>query len=315
MKKIFLVLIIIIIILIAGLSTYISIINSNKPPIAIASANITFGQTPLKIYFNASGFDPDNGKIRFYHWDFGDGNTSEIKNPTHTYYHIGKFITYLTITDDQGDKGTDTIEINVIDYQSPIAIASANITSGKIPLKIHFTGSGFDANCKIEIYEWNFGDGSSEKNQNTTHIYEKPGRYYVNLKVINNNGIIGIDTIEINALENYKPTAHAIADITDGKAPLKVNFIGIGEDIDGKILTYHWVFEDTIIESNRESNNKNTTHTFWFPGTYLVTLTVEDKEGAKDTDEILINVNDSIFSWALNKSIKNIISDIIKLIL
>ncbi len=301
MKKIFLALIIIIIILAAGLGTCIIIKISHKPPVAIASANITFGQAPLKIYFNASGFDPDNGKINFYHWDFGDGNTSITKNPTHTYYSQGKFYACLTITNDEGEKAKDTIQINIIDYQKPISIASANITCGKAPLKISFIGSSYNTNNIIEAYEWDFGDGSTDNNQNTTHIYKKPGRYSVNLKVINNDGIIGLDTIEINVLENYKPTAHASADLTEGKAPLKVNFIGSGEDIDGKLLTYHWVFEDTIIETNRASNNKNTTHIFWFPGNYLVTLTVEDNDGAKDTDKILINVNVSFFSRALDR--------------
>ena len=81
---------IIIIILIAGLGTCINIIISKKPPIAIASASITFGQAPLNIKFNADGFDPDNGKIMSYHWDFGDGNISDIKTPTHTYQWKGK---------------------------------------------------------------------------------------------------------------------------------------------------------------------------------------------------------------------------------
>ena len=192
------------------------------------------------------------------------------------------------------------IEINIVEYQSPIAIASANITCGKVPLKIRFIGSGFDANGIIEAYEWDFGDGFSDNSKNVIHIYEDPGRYFVNLKVINNDRIMGIDTIEINAIENYRPTVQAWADLTDGKAPLTVNFRGYGEDIDGTILSYHWVFEDTIIESNRESNNKNTAHTFWFPGTYLVSLTVTDKDDATDVDEILINVKDSNFSWALD---------------
>jgi len=313
LNKIFLALIITIIILLAGLSTCINIIiTSTKPPIANASADVTFGQAPLNISFNASGFDPDDGKIKFYHWDFGDGTTSDKKNPAHTYHWRGKFFASLTVTDDEGENGTDIIEINVIEYQSPIAIASANITCGKVPLKIRFIGSCFDANGIIEAYEWDFGDGFSDNGQNVTHIYGDPGRYFVNLKVIDNDGIMGIDTMEINVIENYLPTAYALSDVTDGRAPLTVNFKGSGEDIDGTILSYHWVFEDTIIPANRGSNDKNTAHTFWFPGTYLVTLTVRDEEDATDTDEILINVTDSIFSWALEKFVRSMINKTIR---
>jgi PKD repeat protein len=320
LNKIFLALIITIIILVAGLSTCINIIiTSTKPPIANASADVTFGQAPLNISFNASGFDPDNGEIKFYHWDFGDGNTSNKKNPIHTYQWIGKFFAILTVTDDEGEKGTDTLEINIINYQSPVAIASANITCGKAPLKIRFMGSGFDVDGIIMEYEWDFGDGSSDNNQNVIHTYESPGRYFVILKVIDNDRIIGIDNIEINALENYKPTAIAWADVIDGKAPLTVNFRGSGEDIDGTILSYHWLFEDAIIESNRESNNKNTAHTFWFPGTYLVKFTVFDDDGANDTVEIKIEVEESIFSSfymsLINFTLRRVKNECIKVII
>jgi PKD repeat protein len=302
-NKSFFVLVITIIILVAGLSVCIhNIVTSTKNPVAYASANKTCGQVPMNISFKAKGYDPDGGEIKFYKWDFGDGNTSDKRNPTHTYYCRGKFFAILTVTDEDGEKGKDTLEINIIDYQSPIAIAYANVTCGKAPIEIHFKGSGFDSNGIIDSYQWNFDDGYTDNNQNTTHIYNSPGRYFVDLIVTDNDGIIGIDTLEINIIENSLPDAYASADVTSGGAPLTVKFIGKGYDNDGKIISYHWIFEDTINPENRESNNRNTSHTFWFPGTYLVTLTVEDDDGAKDTDKILINVDESLFSWALEFS-------------
>lgn len=293
----FLALVITIIILSASLSVCINIIvTSTRSPIANASADVTFGQAPLNISFNASGFDPDDGEIIFYHWDFGDGNTSDKQNPTHTYYWRGKFYASLTVTDDDGENGTDILEINIIDYQSPIAIASANVTCGKAPLEISFNGSGFDTNGKIGSYKWDFGDSTSSNKQNIKHTYKNPGKYYVILTVTDNDELIGIDRLEINAIENYQPIAYAKSDVTNGKAPLTVRFSGWGQDKDGYIDSYQWIFEDVIISSNRISNEKETTHIYWLPGIYLAKFTVFDEDGANDTVVIKIEVEESMVS-------------------
>ena len=101
MNKIFFTLVISIIILVAGLSVCMfNIVISTKNPVAYAFANKTWGQAPLKVSFKARGHDPDDGDIIFYHWDFGDGNTSDKQNPIHTYNWRGKFFACLIVTDD-----------------------------------------------------------------------------------------------------------------------------------------------------------------------------------------------------------------------
>ena len=98
MNKIFFALVITIIILVAGLSVCMNnILTSTKNPVAYASANVTWGQAPINISFKARGHDPDGGEIKFYHWDFGDGNTSDKQNPIHTYYWRDKFFASLTV--------------------------------------------------------------------------------------------------------------------------------------------------------------------------------------------------------------------------
>jgi len=48
-----------------------------------------------------------------YHWDFGDGNTSDEQNPTHIYIHRGDFTATLTVTDSQGNHSQDTAPVNI----------------------------------------------------------------------------------------------------------------------------------------------------------------------------------------------------------
>ncbi|MGD8403219.1 MAG: PKD domain-containing protein [Anaerolineales bacterium] len=87
--------------------------GSNQVPVAVASANPQSGEAPLAVQFNGdSSYDPD-GTITAYAWDFGDGNTSNAANPSHTYADAGTFNAVLTVTDDQGATGSATVTIDV----------------------------------------------------------------------------------------------------------------------------------------------------------------------------------------------------------
>lgn len=65
-------------------------------------------QTPPQADFTAMGSEADNFTVNFtntsisatdYLWDFGDGNTSTDKNPSHTYADLGTYTVTLTATD------------------------------------------------------------------------------------------------------------------------------------------------------------------------------------------------------------------------
>jgi PKD repeat protein len=74
----------------------------NIPPIAVANANTFDGPTPLLVNFNgSSSFDPD-GSIASYLWDFGDGSTSTLPNPSHTFSFLGENSIKLTVFDNAG---------------------------------------------------------------------------------------------------------------------------------------------------------------------------------------------------------------------
>lgn len=88
---------------------------SNKKPVAVAVLP-SYVHKNDKVEFSASdSYDPD-GEIVSYHWDFGDGQTSDIVNPTHVYDTPGNYIVTLTVTDDEGAIGTDTGYLIVLDY-------------------------------------------------------------------------------------------------------------------------------------------------------------------------------------------------------
>jgi len=87
--------------------------GSNQAPVAVATANPESGEAPLTVQFNSDGsYDPD-GTIAAYAWDFGDGNTTNEANPSHTYADAGTYNALLTVTDDKDATGSVTVTIDV----------------------------------------------------------------------------------------------------------------------------------------------------------------------------------------------------------
>lgn len=72
--------------------------------IADFDVNTKSGKTPLSVQFT----DKSQGKVSSWHWDFGDGATSDVKNPVHVYETVGTFTPRLTIKNSRGAEAKDS---------------------------------------------------------------------------------------------------------------------------------------------------------------------------------------------------------------
>ncbi|CAH0537569.1 PKD domain-containing protein [Vibrio marisflavi] len=86
---------------------------NNNPPEAVASASATSGPAPLEVVFSSVNSSDVDGSISSYDWQFGDGASSTLADPTHTYTEVGDYNATLTVTDDNGDTASDIITITV----------------------------------------------------------------------------------------------------------------------------------------------------------------------------------------------------------
>ncbi len=182
------------------------IVFNRSTPIAIASATPTYGKAPLKVRFNATGFDPD-GKIVSYQWIFGDGETSNERNPIHEYKEEGLYHPVLIVIDSDGLKDTYTLEIKVNENIPPIARASADKLSGRAPLTIHFSSDesrdldGTITTCTWEI-ERAMLSNKVVNGKNAAHTFWFPGVYKVKLTVADNDGAEDTDILVVEVKEN-----------------------------------------------------------------------------------------------------------------
>lgn len=245
-----------------------------------------FGDS-IPINGTVSFTDNSTGSPTSWLWDFGDGSTSTAQNPEHAYSAMGGYTVNLTVTNSIGNNTTSKygyVLVGIIGAPVIPAYFSSDVTSGNAPLTVTFVD---DLDAELPNYpiwrEWNFGDGvvqtymvdgNESATPYATHVYEKPGKYTVTLYMDNRGGnsiITKYNYITVTAPEAQ--VADFSANVTSGAAPVVVVFTDTGTV--ETPTSWLWDFGDGI----NSKHAMNATHTFTTPGTYTISLTVENAAG------------------------------------
>jgi PKD repeat protein len=263
---------------------HVEITATTGKPVAALNASATSGMNPLTIVFNGSDSHDFNGEIVSYWWDFDDGTSDEGISVIHTYTAGGDYTAALTVEDNDGETGEDSVEIIV--YQKPEASFIATPEIGVVPFVVNFDASASsDADGNIESYRWDFGDGGYTSGKKVSHEFTEVGIYMVNLSVIDNDDWVGTNQIEITA-SGGEPLAVINTSTSSGMNPLKVDFDGSdSSDLDGAITAYQWDFGD-----GTSDQGVSVAHTYTTAGKYTAKLTVKDNDGKTGEDSVEITV-------------------------
>jgi PKD repeat protein len=149
--------------------------------------------------FDASNSADPDGNIASYNWDLGDGSTATGEEVSHSYSSAGQYTVKLEVTDNSGASETLTRTVEVArENLAPKPSFSASSTTLDVNQSVSFDASNsFDPDGSIKSYYWDFGDGISSKETQTSHKYRTPGTYKVNLTTVDDQRDISFKTKEI----------------------------------------------------------------------------------------------------------------------
>jgi gliding motility-associated-like protein len=225
-----------------------------------------------------------------YLWNFGDGRTDTVKNPTHFYLNKGVYYVKLTVTDSIGCFDTLTLPTPVVVDAPTAAFTMSDSVAICPPLQVTFTNKSLDA----VSYLWNFGTGGPPiVVPNPVTTFSTAGVYQVYLVATNINGCTDTARAQVRVL-GYNG-AFDYSPIT-GCAPLTVNF---HTPLTG-IPKISWVFGDGAIVTGSATS---ISHTYLTPGPYLPQVIFSDgamcSSVSDGIDTIRVDKMDADFTWTV----------------
>jgi PKD repeat protein len=286
-----------------------------NPPTAAVAADPSTGPAPLAVTFDLSGSDVPSGLER-YRLDFGDATsfatgTDLDEAPVHTYAQEGTYTAVLEITDRYDRIDHDTVVVTVGGAAqpegAPVAVLAADDTIGDAPLIVNFDVSlSSSPESRLVSFRLDFDDGTQASigtgfSSPILHLYADPGVYTAVLTVTDAEGLTGTATLDIVATAEGggdAPVARFDWTPTDPFMDQVVTF-----DADGsydladvqvhpmEIVVYTWDFGDG---AEAATTAETVDHTYTWPGTYDVTLTVYDDDGVAGTSTQQIDVSGAI---------------------
>ncbi|MCF8298524.1 MAG: PKD domain-containing protein [Saprospiraceae bacterium] len=203
----------------------------------------------------------------YFSWDFGDGNSSVLNQPNHTYTSAGTF--NITLIAQFPNGCTDTAFSSVIAHPKPISSFSLSSSqSCGYPANVQATNTSTTSSG----YTWDFGNGNSSGLNNPTINYNSPGSYDISLISSNVFGCTDTATTQYTVYE--KPVADFTIENNEGCEPLSVAIT----DKSQFATNYTWYMGDGNIY-----NTISPSHIYNSDGLFSITLIASGNGGCTDT--------------------------------
>ena len=149
-----------------------------------------FTANPATQVFNAAGnpvvfTNATNPGTWNWLWTFGDGATSAVQDPSHTYTNVGTFRVTLKASN---SNCSESVTHDVIVTEIPPVANFDSLPSGCEPLSLVINNTSLNTEIPGTTYKWDFGDGSTSTAKNPTYTYFDAGTYRVELTVTGPGG-------------------------------------------------------------------------------------------------------------------------------
>jgi PKD repeat protein len=217
---------------------------------------VDFNASPLEGYPPLCTKFTVDGPLGDYYWDFGDGTTSNARDPVHCYQKKGSYWVKLKYFVGQISGEVNKESFITVKDPAPLVDYTGEPVNGTAPLTVQFSIAGNPTTIL-----WSFDDGEESKEQNPRHQYQHSGYYSPTLTYCASgvcDKISKYNYIEVSSGEEVNFTAEK----REGTAPLSTKFIATGP-----AETFSWDFGDGTTSYEQDPG-----HYYTQPGNYTVTL-------------------------------------------
>ena len=275
--------------------THALTIQRTAPTASFTPGNGATFMRGTTVMFDASNSNDLDGTIEEYQWDFESDGTVDATGETtsHAYSVTGAVDVTLTVIDDNGETGTVTHTYNILNNPPVAAFDPADGSRFEQNSVVNFDASASDdSDGTITQYEWDFNDDGviDATGVSPSWTYAGAGSYGVTLTVTDDNGDTDseIHGININSLPyvSFTPSSGANFDRDE-----TITFDGSASgDSDGTIEEYRWDFGN---DGTIDATGPTTTRSYSTLGSYDITLTVVDNNGATQSATHTINIRNN----------------------
>ncbi|MEA5385892.1 PKD domain-containing protein [Haloarculaceae archaeon H-GB2-1] len=227
--------------------------------------------------------------ITSYEWDFDDDGTTDAtgESVTHSFADSGTYTVTLTITDADGNSDSTSAQVSV-DNAAPSAsfdYSPSNPVSGET---VTFSDASSDPDGSIASAEWDFDDdGSTDATgSSVSHSFADDGTYPVTLTVTDDDGATATTTQQVQ-VDNAQPSASFSYSPSNPTTADAITFTDASTD-DGTIVSAEWDFTN---DGTTDATGGSVTHQYPDDGTYSVSLTVTDDDGATSSTTQQVQVD------------------------
>lgn len=221
-----------------------------------------------------------------WQWNFGNANSSALKDPGSTYFTEKTYTVTLTAKDG-ANTSTKTMDITV--YKKPTVDFSVSPTKGCAPLVVSYTANASAGDGTISNYLWDFGDGATIQGSSyatTQHTYTFPQVPPITLNITNSYGcyttITKTNQVDVvkNVVSSFNTSATTLCNVGES-----VSFTNTSTG--SGVLTWLWDFGD----GSATSTSQSPVHVYNTKGNYTASLTTTSSDGcAATTKSAPINV-------------------------
>jgi parallel beta-helix repeat protein len=237
----------------------------------------------------------DNVGITFYWWTVDPSGLDIVLfgiRPTFSIDSPGTYTVVLNVEDAAGNRGWDTMTLEVGDTMPPVADAGHDITIDQGSLAL-FDGTGSQDDLGILGWTWVFdieGSNFVTMGETSQYYFLQAGYYLVTLTVEDMGGNTATDTMTVRVRDIEFPIAVPGNDLIAPQGT-EVTFNGSRSSDNVGVTEYLWAF---FYAGNTQSiNGQVIDFIFYDLGEYEVMLTVSDAAGNQNMAAIQITVMDS----------------------